>query len=85
MKAGGSKVIYPKWWDRFKPKVDLIALAEYHWKSGYPAATLQTWLVQVKKRGKITKAEKADLKKFSVKYSCTCLLASKLKGEIVYE
>jgi Holliday junction resolvase len=82
MKAGGSKVIYPKWWhkSRLRPKVDLIALM--------PTVSLpqklEPVLVQVKKKGKITKAEKEGLHKFFETYGCRYLLARKEKGKVVY-
>ena len=88
MKAGGSKVIYPKWWTKetLRPKVDLIALMIIPYGNELaPRLELVPWLVQVKKRGRITKAERADLHEFSVRYGCRCLVARKVRGKIVYE
>jgi Holliday junction resolvase len=81
MKAGGSKVTYPKWWTKalLRPKVDLIALMNPYGNQLVP------WLVQVKKKGRITKAERKDLLEFSQTYSCECYLARKVRGKIEYE
>jgi Holliday junction resolvase len=79
MKAGGSKLIFPKGWKGIKPKVDLIALMPL-----YSNPRPRPVLVQVKKnsRTKMQKDELRELRRFSRKYLIPAYLAWREKGKI---
>lgn len=82
LKAGGSKIIWPKEWEDLKPKVDLIALfPQFDMVMG-----VTVLLVQCKRRGVVSKLERSDLQRFEWRYqNVDAALARLEKGEIILD